>query len=749
MTIMKKTLAKLLLTTFLSFTFVGCNPTSGNKEHIHQYDVENVEWFWKQLESKDYEARATFTCPDCKEDVEGHSVTINAEVSKTTTRDATCSTDGEYKYTASVTFQGNEYTSFKTRAIHDPDAHHYVEVVDAQYLVSAANCEQDAVYYKSCEHCHEASEETFVDLGSKLGHLLEHHNAKESTCQEHGNKEYYQCSRCLKYFLSEDGEAVGYNEIELPLSHKMTYHEGSEATCTSDGELGYYTCEFEPGVKYYDEAGEHVVESDDDLHVAALGHEFGEDGQCIRCDRILKEEYGLEDPSMFDTLAPTTLSDLNIADETAVTSAHIFSNHNFLENKGIDLWLKYTYTLAPGDSQFFVYLFNQYNEDGPVFRIETSRTENDGIEFGYFIYGGVATRVIFPIDANIKGGQEVTVHIFAYLNDATTNTFTVGYQAGVNEMYNPVLAAGGTGYEKNSPLFTREVQLGASYFNDGLHNLIRISAINNTSVKISSAKALDRKVVLNNEEGEILGVKRFKTDTQFALPSLHKENNQFLGWFDSRGNKQTSLLVDSLYFLTARFVTKQQSMFVPSDAGFNTKDSALVINSDSAVEEYHPLPVSSTSTRNDVYFILETVNRAGTDPYIVFGFPFDATDEMTRIHLRINYNEDLKTLSGYFYGTSKNSLGNVGSTNAFSSSDVGINNTKLLIHLYATSTVAGDLTFTAGAEVTNLSTGASYGIEKEVTSAVNFSTADQTRNMLCFQHIANGVGSEFKVTDAF
>ena len=50
---MKKTLAKLLLTTFLSFTFVGCNPTSGNKEHIHQYDVENVEWFWKQLESKD------------------------------------------------------------------------------------------------------------------------------------------------------------------------------------------------------------------------------------------------------------------------------------------------------------------------------------------------------------------------------------------------------------------------------------------------------------------------------------------------------------------------------------------------------------------------------------------------------------------------------------------------------------------------------------------------------------------------
>ena len=147
---MKKTLAKLLLTTFLSFTFVGCNSTSGNKEHIHQYDVENVEWFWKQLESKDYEARATFTCPDCKEDVEGHFVTINAEVSKTTTRDATCSTDGEYKYTASVTFQGNEYTSFKTRAIHEPDAHHYVEVVDVTpqpIRFQSTNAVKDAIAF--------------------------------------------------------------------------------------------------------------------------------------------------------------------------------------------------------------------------------------------------------------------------------------------------------------------------------------------------------------------------------------------------------------------------------------------------------------------------------------------------------------------------------------------------------------------------------------------------------------------------
>ena len=368
---MKKTFTKLLLTTFLAFTFVGCNKsstTSESKEHVHQYDVENIEWFWKQLENKDYEARATFTCPSCEESVEGHSVVVNANVVKATLVEATCSNDGQYKYTATVTFQDKEYSDFKTRDYSDPTAHHYVEVKDPKYLASEATCENDATYYLSCEHCHEASEETFVDTGSKLGHDLVHHDAKESTCQEHGNKEYYQCQRCGKYFLNEGGEAVGYNQIELPLSHKMTYHPGSEATCTSDGSLGYYTCEYEPGVMYYDEAGEKVVENESDLHVHALGHEFGENGKCIRCDRTLKEEYGLDEPSIEETVSPITLSDLGIADNTAVPTgaSHIFKDYNYLDKNGIDLWLKYKYTsVVGGDSQFAIYFFNQMDDFTP------------------------------------------------------------------------------------------------------------------------------------------------------------------------------------------------------------------------------------------------------------------------------------------------------------------------------------------------------------------------------------------------
>ena len=77
---------------------------------------------------------------------------------------------------------------------------------------------------------------------------------------------------CQKYFLTPDGEAVSYADIELPLSHNMTYYPGRDATCTTDGTLGYYVCSYEPGVKYYDEAGEKRVVSDDDLYVPALGH---------------------------------------------------------------------------------------------------------------------------------------------------------------------------------------------------------------------------------------------------------------------------------------------------------------------------------------------------------------------------------------------------------------------------------------------------------------------------------------------
>lgn len=742
----------------MAMTLAGCGGSRGGA-HVHYYDTDNIEWLWIQAQSKDYEsASATFTCLGCTEGTEGHTVEVDATVVKTTTREATCQQSGLYTYTATVTFEGRKYTDVKTREFSNPDAHNYIQDTSARYLVSAATCTEDAVYYYSCSVCHEASSETFTVAGSKLGHNLVHHNAKDSTCSEHGNVEYWECSRCHEYFLSEEGGSpVDKSEIELPLSHKMTYHPGTEISCTQSGYLPYYTCEYEPGVKYFDEAGENRVENDDDLFVPATGHKYTEDGVCANCGAHLNDELELDDPTAEDAVIPVTLSDLGIADNTQVpihTAGHIFANYDFLANKGMDLWFKFKYgEVVQGDSQLAVYFFNQMDESGVRFRIETSRTEDDGIVYGYIIPQNQDPQwVIFPKAANIKTNSEVTLHIFAYLIDAENNTFRVGFQAGGEKMYNPVTYPGGTGYEVDSPLYTTDVELGANYFNNGGQRFLRISGIRNSSIVVSSAQTADKKIVLQNEDGKILGVKKYEEDTEITLPDIYKENHKFLGWYDTHGNKVSTVLVDKVIRAVPRFVAERENMFVPSDAGFATKDQWKSITSSSPIEESGRLNIPATSTRNDMYFVLDAVKRAeNEDPYIIFGFPFDQIDQHTRVNFRINYNihQGFYGLDGYFYGDASNSLGVADLSNYYRADNVLIDNYKLLVHLYAISTVEGSLTFTAGAEVINLGTGESFLIEKEVTSESLFSTADQARNEFCLSRIAESEGSEFRITDAF
>ena len=86
-----------------------------------------------------------------------------------------------------------------------PLSHKYVEVVADKYLASEATCTVDTTYYKSCEYCEAAGEETFTVPNTKLGHNMTHHSATNSTCSEHGHIEYYECDRCDKFFTDSEG----------------------------------------------------------------------------------------------------------------------------------------------------------------------------------------------------------------------------------------------------------------------------------------------------------------------------------------------------------------------------------------------------------------------------------------------------------------------------------------------------------------------------------------------------------------
>jgi len=121
-----------------------------------------------------------------------------------------------------------------------------VSKVDAKYLVSPADCENKAVYYKSCA-CGQAGTETFT-AGEELGHTWSDWMTKTpATCLEK-EVEYRICSMpdCDKEETREGDAALGHNMVDkYDNTHHWSEcdnegckeatekipHSGGEATC--------------------------------------------------------------------------------------------------------------------------------------------------------------------------------------------------------------------------------------------------------------------------------------------------------------------------------------------------------------------------------------------------------------------------------------------------------------------------------------------------------------------------------------
>ena len=454
-------------------------------------------------------------------------------------------------------------------------------------------------------------------------------------------------------------------------------------------------------------------------------------------------EMNLEAASALDAIAPVTLSDFGIADNTNITPSHLFGNYDFLANKGMDLWFSFNYQVASGDTQLSVYFFNQYNEEGIKFRVETSRTEDDGIAFGYIINNNTSdiNHVIFPKTANIKSGQEIVVHMFAYLIDPTDNTFTVGMQAGVSQMYNPVSADGGSGYEVDSPLYTKDFTLGASYFDGGLHRVLRVSEVNNTNINVSSADSQEQLVVYKDADGTVMGKKAGTTINTF---DYHKAGKQLVGWFDQHGHKVTNgQTVTSKTVVQPLFVDQQTDMLVPSDIMMGTKGQWYNVNSTTVTgETASGIGYAASSNRVDMYFIYEPTAITGADNWAVFGFPYDFLDAKSRLRIRINENNN-NNLDGFVFG---GSLGNEGAEGTYFNlgSNFRHKTDQILVHMSVVDNGSNNVSFTL--ECTNLRT-------REVGSAVYSVTFTQyaasegaARNKMC---LLPAVGCEWRFIDAF
>lgn len=153
-------------------------------------------WSWSE-DGKT--ATATFTCTreGCTAETTGHAQTVTATVSGKQKVAPTCTDKGTTTYTAKVTFEKKDYTDTK----------------DVQDIKA-------------------------------LGHKLTKTPAKAATCTEPGNKEYYTCGTCGKFFSDKDGK----NEIAKDswvidaLGHKLTETPAVTPTCAAGGNNAYWTC---------------------------------------------------------------------------------------------------------------------------------------------------------------------------------------------------------------------------------------------------------------------------------------------------------------------------------------------------------------------------------------------------------------------------------------------------------------------------------------------------------------------------
>ena len=158
---------------------------------------------------------------------------------------------GNYQVKISV---GNLNSNFEVTVANKP--HTY----EQQSITPATCTTEGSVSYK----CKDAGcNEVLSSVLSALGHKMEHHKGKQATCKEDGEKEYWYCTRCKKYFLDEKGtkETTKAGLVISATGHKMEHHDRKEATNEQAGNIEYWYCTL--CNKYFlDEKGKQQVEKD-------------------------------------------------------------------------------------------------------------------------------------------------------------------------------------------------------------------------------------------------------------------------------------------------------------------------------------------------------------------------------------------------------------------------------------------------------------------------------------------------------
>ena len=183
------------------------------------HDYGEAAWTWTGYES----AKATFTCSRDASHVEEVTAAVTSEI----TTPASCESTGVRTYTATVTFQGKNYTDTRTETL--PSLGHKTQLVGAK----AATCTEDG--YTGDEVCTVCGETVKKgEVIPALGHKTQLVGAKAATCTEDGYTGDEVCTVCQ--------EIVKKGEVIPALGHKTQLVGAKAATCTEDGYTGDEVC---------------------------------------------------------------------------------------------------------------------------------------------------------------------------------------------------------------------------------------------------------------------------------------------------------------------------------------------------------------------------------------------------------------------------------------------------------------------------------------------------------------------------
>ncbi len=238
-----------------TYTCTTCGATKTEEipqlAHTHTFSAE-----WTYDETNHWHAA---TC-DHKTEVSGKEahkwdegkVTTSATESAKGTKTYTCTTCGATK-TEEIPQLAHTHT-FSTEWTYDENNHWHAATCEHKTEVSGkeahkwdegkvtATATESAKGEKTytCIVCNTTKVETIpVHTHTNLTHVP----AKNPTCTEAGNTEYYTCA-CGKWFSDADGKTVITEaDAVIPAGHRaVNFIDGKEPTCTAAGNIPYYYC---------------------------------------------------------------------------------------------------------------------------------------------------------------------------------------------------------------------------------------------------------------------------------------------------------------------------------------------------------------------------------------------------------------------------------------------------------------------------------------------------------------------------